>query len=337
MDFNGALYSYVHNLQGDIVGIVDSAGSLVVEYKYDAWGKPTLARTLTTAYEALVELNPFRYRGYVWDAETDMYCLCGRYYALKWNRFISVDLLLSGFDSIVGKNPFVYCFNAPIMLMDEGGMWPTWAKVLVAAVAVAAVAAVCAVAAGALAAAALGTSASLSTGAAIVTGVKTATYVGGVTAGGIKLIEEANESDEFDFAGIMIETLSGVGYGLANGLSVGTGNLAKPIVGAITKSLVGAARALATSIKEGDSLGGTVGRLLMGAGVPLIAYNGKLYGLRLLKRTGLPEKWQFLQIIIREKPFSPSTPATVTLIFKGVFPTMGMGGSLVLEGILTRL
>ena len=34
VDFNGALYSYVHNLQGDIVGIVDSAGSLVVEYKY---------------------------------------------------------------------------------------------------------------------------------------------------------------------------------------------------------------------------------------------------------------------------------------------------------------
>ena len=26
VDFNGALYSYVHNLQGDIVGIVDSAG-----------------------------------------------------------------------------------------------------------------------------------------------------------------------------------------------------------------------------------------------------------------------------------------------------------------------
>ena len=37
VEFNGALYSYVHNLQGDIVGIVDSAGSLVVEYKYDAW------------------------------------------------------------------------------------------------------------------------------------------------------------------------------------------------------------------------------------------------------------------------------------------------------------
>ena len=40
VEFNGTFYSYVHNLQGDIVGIVDSAGNLVVEYKYDAWGNP---------------------------------------------------------------------------------------------------------------------------------------------------------------------------------------------------------------------------------------------------------------------------------------------------------
>ena len=94
--FNGALYSYVHNLQGDIVGIVDSAGSLVVEYKYDAWGKPTLARTLTTAYEALAELNPFRYRGYVWDNELNLYYLQNRFYSICWNRFINADNLIQG-------------------------------------------------------------------------------------------------------------------------------------------------------------------------------------------------------------------------------------------------
>ena len=31
VEFNGTLYSYIDNLQGDIVGIVDSNGSLVVE------------------------------------------------------------------------------------------------------------------------------------------------------------------------------------------------------------------------------------------------------------------------------------------------------------------
>ena len=37
--FNGAMYTYVHNLQGDIVGLLDNSSVLVVEYKYDAWGK----------------------------------------------------------------------------------------------------------------------------------------------------------------------------------------------------------------------------------------------------------------------------------------------------------
>jgi YD repeat-containing protein len=31
---------YVHNMQGNIVGTVDNSGASVVEYSYDAWGKP---------------------------------------------------------------------------------------------------------------------------------------------------------------------------------------------------------------------------------------------------------------------------------------------------------
>jgi len=134
VDFNGALYSYIHNLQGDVVGIVDSAGSLVVEYKYDAWGKPTLVRTLTTAYEMLAELNPFRYRGYVFDEETGLYYLRSRYCASKWNRFLnadSVDILVNAEDindneehnRYILKNLFVYCNNDSINLMDSDGEW----------------------------------------------------------------------------------------------------------------------------------------------------------------------------------------------------------------------
>ena len=40
VNFNGAIYSYLHNLQGGIVGIIDSDGELAVEYKYDAWVSP---------------------------------------------------------------------------------------------------------------------------------------------------------------------------------------------------------------------------------------------------------------------------------------------------------
>ena len=122
--FNGALYSYIHNLQGDVVGIVDSAGSLVVEYKYDAWGKPTLARTLTTAYETLAELNPFRYRGYVYDEETGLYYLRSRYYAFEKNRFINSDdedILLEEQDHLNQHNLILYCLNDPINNTDDDG------------------------------------------------------------------------------------------------------------------------------------------------------------------------------------------------------------------------
>ena len=120
VEFNGALYSYVHNLQGDIVGIVDSAGSLVVEYKYDAWGEPVLVRTLTTAYEALAELNPFRYRGYVFDGESNLQYLKGRYYSVMFGRFLNIDAILEYMrkNSI---NLFVYCKNNYINCVDSNG------------------------------------------------------------------------------------------------------------------------------------------------------------------------------------------------------------------------
>ncbi len=119
VEFNGALYSYVHNLQGDVVGILDNAGSLVVEYKYDAWGKPILVRTLTTAYEALAELNPFRYRGYVFDEETRLYYLRSRYYNPVQKRFINLDNIIKGISLFI--NMFSYCANNPVSYVDPDG------------------------------------------------------------------------------------------------------------------------------------------------------------------------------------------------------------------------
>ena len=73
---NGVTYSYLYNLQGDVIGLVDNAGSLVVEYKYNAWGSITgRAGSLSGT---LGKLNPFRYRGYVYDEETWMYWLKSR-------------------------------------------------------------------------------------------------------------------------------------------------------------------------------------------------------------------------------------------------------------------
>ena len=120
VEFNGTLYSYVHNLQGDIVGILDNTGSRVVEYKYDGWGKPVLVRTLTTAYETLAELNPFRYRGYVYDEETGLYYLRSRYYDSQLYRMLNGDIFIFP-RRIGGNNSFAYCVNVPTMLEDSNG------------------------------------------------------------------------------------------------------------------------------------------------------------------------------------------------------------------------
>ena len=40
VEFNGTKYGYLYNLQGDVIGLIDSANTEVVKYTYDAWGKP---------------------------------------------------------------------------------------------------------------------------------------------------------------------------------------------------------------------------------------------------------------------------------------------------------
>ena len=102
--FNGTDYFYVYNLQGDVVAIIDANGVQVVEYHYDAWGAPvaksgSMAATLGT-------INPFRYRGYVYDEETGLYYLRSRYYNPVWKRFVNAD-------HIGERNLFLYCRNSP--------------------------------------------------------------------------------------------------------------------------------------------------------------------------------------------------------------------------------
>ena len=126
--FGGTDYFYVYNLQGDVVGIIDTNGTLVVEYVYDAWGAP-IAKTGTLA-ATLGTLNPFRYRGYVYDEETGLYYLRSRYYNPVWKRFINADTLIGYGTNILGHNAFIYCDNLPVIRVDGNGQWPSYCKLL---------------------------------------------------------------------------------------------------------------------------------------------------------------------------------------------------------------
>ena len=119
VNFNGTYYYYLRNGQGDIVKIIDGTGAAKVEYSYDSWGKKlSCTGTLATT---LGKLNPFRYRGYVYDEETGFYYLKSRYYDPETCRFISADVLLSTGQGVIGNNTYVYCRNNPINAFDEFG------------------------------------------------------------------------------------------------------------------------------------------------------------------------------------------------------------------------
>ena len=117
--YNGTAYAYVKSLQGDIVAILDENGNMVVSYGYDAWGAP-LWCTGELA-ETLGKVQPFRYRGYVFDEETGLYYLRSRYYNPRWGRFVNADCLIGAKNNII-QNCFAYCENAPTLQKDADGM-----------------------------------------------------------------------------------------------------------------------------------------------------------------------------------------------------------------------
>lgn len=141
-------YYYVLNLQGDVVKLVNSSGTTAAQYTYDAWGTVTSILNANgneivnnTSGSAIAFWNPLTYRGYIRDIETGFYYLQSRYYDPVLHRFINADLpeytTLSSV-STASANLFAYCVNNPVNLHDENGEWPSWAKKLVAVVAVAA-------------------------------------------------------------------------------------------------------------------------------------------------------------------------------------------------------
>ena len=144
--YNGVPYAYVKSLQGDIVAILDENGNTVVSYGYDAWGAP-LWCTGELA-ETLGKVQPFRYRGYVFDEETGLYYLRSRYYNPGWGRFVNADAEIAVEAKLWDAKLFIYCANNPVRYTDDGGnsFWDVLADcgkaLLVAAVVVAVVAVV---------------------------------------------------------------------------------------------------------------------------------------------------------------------------------------------------
>ena len=112
-------YYFDRNIRGDVIGIFDSTGARIAKYSYDAWGNCTISSTTNST---IANANPFRYRGYYYDAESGFYFLNARYYNPAWRRFISPDdTAYLDPETPNGLNLYAYCNNDPVNYADPNG------------------------------------------------------------------------------------------------------------------------------------------------------------------------------------------------------------------------
>ena len=112
-------------LSGDVDQIYDTKGSLVARYIYDTWGN-TLSVTDASGKAItdplhIANINPIRYRGYYYDAETGLYYLQSRYYDTTTRRFLNADEILGANSDINALNLYAYCGNNPVVREDDKG------------------------------------------------------------------------------------------------------------------------------------------------------------------------------------------------------------------------
>ena len=122
-------YYFAYNAQGDVIGIYEFSGRLMATYDYDEWGNCTVnvlaADNNGHAVDSpdhIAYANPFRYRGYFYDAETGFYYLNSRYYDPGTGRFVNADGFAQTGQGMLDKNMFAYCENNPVNRSDFSGM-----------------------------------------------------------------------------------------------------------------------------------------------------------------------------------------------------------------------
>ena len=88
----------------------------MIKYYYTAFGE------VTKEPNNITNFNPFLYKGYYYDEETQLYWVSSRYYSPELCRWISPDSIeYLDPESINGLNLYAYCGNDPVNRFDPTG------------------------------------------------------------------------------------------------------------------------------------------------------------------------------------------------------------------------
>ena len=114
---------YEKNMQGDVIGLIDSTGAKIASYAYDAWGN-VVDTVCYEKNEIPYALNHITYRGYYFDNESGFYYLQSRYYDAEVGRFINADdvfIIKSKGKDVYKDNMYIYCNSNPVINLDCTG------------------------------------------------------------------------------------------------------------------------------------------------------------------------------------------------------------------------
>ena len=93
--------------------MVNSSGSIVATYYYDAFGNIT-TQTGTAN-------NNIKYAGYQHDQESNLYYLNSRFYDASIARFLQEDTYRGSQTDPLSLNLYAYCYNEPLKYYDPSG------------------------------------------------------------------------------------------------------------------------------------------------------------------------------------------------------------------------
>ena len=139
---SGATALYGYNGHGDVINLT-SEGTVVAAYYYDEFGNHAdienhagVFAELFTDEESAGFDNPYRYAGYEYLENADLYDLNARYYDAKIARFLSPDPYYDLGNRVIGLYEinvptawsiiqanalYVYCGNSPMLYFDPFG------------------------------------------------------------------------------------------------------------------------------------------------------------------------------------------------------------------------
>ena len=129
--YKGKNYELIRDILNNVREVVLN-GKVIGEYLYDGWGnvEVRLTQGITKEEQYVIENNPYRYRGYYYDKESELYYCSSRYYSPELCIFTSIDSIeYLDCESINGLDLYCYCLNNPIMYVDPSGHAPQWLQI----------------------------------------------------------------------------------------------------------------------------------------------------------------------------------------------------------------